>query len=243
MFGKKKDKTGDILRWAKKNMESTEFQKLVSSKDRNPQAFMNAIENLHRLKDQMEGKSSKEDQQSKGKENPRRKEPKNTSTVSIKSRAKEKSKEIYSDIAIARKEHREYTKKIVPLETALESEEQKLQGMSNDIQIATQKVVAIGNREEQMLERAKYVCKTYPKALNKAKKLLDACMNEDEKREIQSDYDAMMKELGEMRSLKSSLDGFLAKAKEGTKVIFSTLFFGSKNRTVLQEIKLNAGGY
>jgi len=244
MFGRKRDKTGKILRWAKKNMESTEFQKLVGSKDTNPQAFMNAIENLHKLKAQMEGNSSEPTQQARPQQSKKTtKEPNPAPSVNIRNRVKTKRKEIFSNMATARKEFREYTKEIVPLETALEAEEQKLQGMTKDIQVASKKVVDIGNKRDQELEKAKYICKHYPKAISEAKKLLDACMNEDKKREIQADYDSMLKELEEMRSLKSSLDGFFAKTIEGTKVVFSTLLFGSKNRTVLQEIKLNAGGY
>jgi len=248
----KKKNNGDILRWAKANMEYTEYQKLVSAKDTNPQAFINAVENLKTLKAQMEGKpqqskpkTKQTNQAKKAKAGTKKNNTQSNSVVNsnLQERLNQRKSEILSEIAFKRREHREYNKEIVPLEAALSSENRKIEVMAMDIELASQKVLDMGNEKETMLEQAKYVCKVYPKALSDAKKLLDACSNNQKKKEIQQNYEAMMEELNEMRVLRSKLDGFFAKTFEGTKVVLKTLLFGSANRTVLQEIKLNAGGY
>jgi len=244
MFGKNKirERHGDLLRWAKSNMAQGDYEQLVASKDSNREAYDNAIANLKRLRAEMEGATNNQQQQPKEAPRKSRNRKKNKGT-SFTSQKDIKEKEIKNNIAVLRKKHREYTKSIVPLEVAYEKEEHKLNNMSNDIKKASAKVIGLENREEEMLERAKYVCKTYPKTLMKAKKLLDACVNANEKLEIQREYDAMVKELSEQRELKTKLDGKLAKLWEGSKVIISTLFTGSSNKTILQEIKLSAGGY
>jgi len=244
MQNRQKERNGDLLRWAKANMEKEEYRMLISSKDTDREAYDNSIYNLKILREKMEGSSKDQpNQQRKPKQNTQQQKKKAKSPTSFANRKIAKEKVIKNNIAVLRKKHREYTKEIVPLEVAFSKEKEKLFTMSENIKKASEKVIGLENREEEMLEKAKYVCKTYPKTLMKAKKLLDACVNDKEKEEIQKEYNSMMKELSEQRDLKTKLDGKLAKFIEGSKVILTVLFKGSSNRTILQEIKLSAGGY
>lgn len=240
---KNKNSDGELLRWAKPQMNPNEYQELLDSREKNPKFYMDFIDILR-------GKRETEDNQGNSKPNGRRPSktgstPHQNTQDNLKGRREFslEKKKILDGIAKKRVSHRRYTKKIIPFEVAAKAEDEKIYKMKTDIEVASLRVANMANRKEEMLEKAKYVCSTYPKTLSENRVLIQACANQQDKEVLQSEYELMFKELEEMRTMKARLDRKVSKFFGGLKIVVSTIFTGSSNMTTLQEIKKNAGGY